>query len=220
MQLDVYNAHTVTIPFCLTQNYLVFDEFLRIIIADWLGLTALMASEKNRLKSQKRALDTFFQKRGRGRPWKIRAAEVVGRADNYRGILESVWERIWPGFSEANSEDDIVAALKNAVPYDTEFTPSALLILAVLKERGFPKRQWARINFLADSIAARGVVTPRRSRDICASERARVKRAHHVVRWEFYIECSCGYKGPSKEHGCPKCETKIEFPIHLGSNVF
>jgi hypothetical protein len=77
--------------------------------------------------------------------------------------------------------------------------------------------QVARINFLADSLAALGVVVPRRSRDICAAERAKAKREHHVIRYEFYVECSCGYKGPSKDHACRRCGAKIQHFLQLNS---
>ena len=55
----------------------------------------------------------------------------------------------------------------------------------------------AQIQFLGDSLEAQGKVTPRRSCEICASERNKVK--HVIVRKEYYIECSCGYKGPALE---------------------
>lgn len=79
------------------------------------------------------------------------------------------------------------------------------LVLKVVHEPKFPKRREPRINFLADSLAGLGLVAPRRSRDICEEERAKDKRAHHIIRYEFYVECSCGYKGRSRNHACPKC---------------
>jgi hypothetical protein len=153
--------------------------------------------------------DVAPKKRGRGRPPKVRPSEIKGRADNYRGILQNVWEQLWPALSEAQTEDDVIAALQNARPYDREFAAWASLFLAVLKERSFPRRQRARINFLADSLAGTGIVSPRRSRDICAAERAKEKRTHHIIRCEFYVECSCGYKGPSKDRACRKCGAAI-----------
>jgi len=86
------------------------------------------------------------------------------------------------------------------------------LILQVAHDPKFPKRKReAQINFMADSIAAHGVVTPRSSRDICDRERTRIKRVHRILHYEFYIECSCGYKGHSRKHGCPNCEAEIQF---------
>jgi len=75
----------------------------------------------------------------------------------------------------------------------------------------FPKRRQPQINFLADSLAGLGLVTPRSSRDICEKERARLKRAHHIIRYEAYVECSCGFKGRSHNHACRKCGAKIDF---------
>jgi hypothetical protein len=50
-------------------------------------------------------------------------------------------------------------------------------MLKVLRDREFPKRnKKARINFLADSLAAKGAVTPRTSRDICARARKRERK--------------------------------------------
>lgn len=174
-----------------------------------------MTSRKKSSEKSKNALDTSFPKRGRGRPAKVRASEIRGRADNYRGILQNVWGQLWPALSEAQTEDDVIAALQDARPYDREFAPWASLILAVLKEARFPRRQQARINFLADSLAGLGIVRPRRSRDICAQERARAKRTHHIIRYEFYVECSCGYKGPSKDRACRECGAGISFPLGL-----
>ena len=56
------------------------------------------------------------------------------------------------------------------------------LVIKVLQERKFPKRQEAQINFLADSLAALGRVRPRRSRDICGEERAEAAPSHNFLR--------------------------------------
>ncbi len=178
-----------------------------------------MAKHTNATKTTKNALDSFSQKRARGRPPKIRATEVKGRADNYRGILKSVWDSLWPSLSKAQTVDDVTATLQNARPYDREFAPWASMILTLLKDSSFPTRPWARINFLADSLAGVGLVSPRRSRDICAQERVKSKRAHHILRYEFYVECSCGYEGHSKNHACRKCGAGISFPLGL-TNLF
>ena len=75
------------------------------------------------------------------------------------------------------------------------------------------------MNFIADSIAGIINVSPRRSRDICVEERARRKRAHYIIRYEFYIVCSRGHKGHSINHACPKCGAKIQIPPRLGQRV-
>jgi hypothetical protein len=156
----------------------------------------------------------------RGRPATIRASEVYGRAENFRGILNQVWDRLWPLLSNAQSEEDVTKAFQEgARPYDQNFVPSlSPLLLKVLKEPTLPKRPKAMQRFIADSVAGVGVVTGRRSRDICAQERVTRKRAHHIIRYEFYIECSCAYEGHSVGHACPKCGTKILFPVTLGSH--
>jgi hypothetical protein len=157
--------------------------------------------------------------RGPGRPPKIRASEVYGRAENWRDILDQVWARLWPLLSNAQSEAEVTRAFQDgARPYDKDFVPSLSgLTLRVLRESTLPKRRKPLQHFLADSLAGVGVVTPRRSRDICAQERAKRDSAHRILRYELYVECSCGYKGRSKNHACPRCGAEILFPVSLGS---
>jgi hypothetical protein len=165
----------------------------------------------------KKSLDSDSPKRRGPRP-QILPTTVLGRANNNRWMLQQVWDALWPSLSSAKDPEDIVKALENARPYDREFAPWAAAILGILKEKRFPKRRKARMNFIADSIAGIPSVSPRRSRDICVEERARRKRAQHIIRFEFYIECSCGRKGRSIDHACPRCGAKIEFPVHMGSD--
>jgi hypothetical protein len=180
-----------------------------------------MAKRKKSSESEKKGLDTFSEKRGRGRPATVRYSEIVGRADNFRGILDQVWERLWPLLSNADSTDKVIEAFeKGANPYERNFVPQlAELTLQVLQESTFPKRRKSLIHFLADSLAGLGTVTPRRSRDICAAVRAKEKRTHRIIRFEFYVECSCGYKGRSENHACRKCGATISFPLGL-TNLF
>ena len=169
-----------------------------------------MAKPSNARKRSKDPLDTASEKGRRGPKPKVVASAVRGRADNYRGILKNVWDRLWPRLSQVQTVDDVITAFQEGYPGEHEFIPDrAPLILEVLKERTFPKRQKARINFLADSLAGLGLVSARRSRDVCAEDRARAKRAHHILRAELYVECSCGYKGNSLEHACPECRAEI-----------
>lgn len=176
-----------------------------------------MRKRKKVDKKRKQPLDTFSAKPGkRGRPVLIRPAEVADRAANFRWIFEQVWDRLWPLLAKATSEEDVSRAFhKGASPYQRgELVGRPVLALRVLRERRFPKRRQARINFLADSLAGVGVISPRRSRDICAQERAKEKRAqsaHRIIRYEFYVECSCGYGGRSQDHACPKCGAAINF---------
>ena len=100
-------------------------------------------------------------------------------------------------------------------PYREQFARIPSLILKTIRDSKFPKRRNAQINFLADSLAAWGAVSPRRSRDICGNERAkeRAKSPHRIIRKEFYVECSCGYKGPARDNACRKCGATI--PMEL-----
>jgi len=173
-----------------------------------------MTRKTNRVRTVKIPLDTTSEKPRRGRHRKIQPSWVRGRADNYRDIFHMIWERVWPGLSKAETRQDVVNSFSGTTigGYALEFVTLADLILKVLKDPKFPKRKReARINFLADSIAAHGVLTPRSSRDVCEEHRARIEHVHRILSYEYYIECSCGYKGHSRNHACPKCEAVIPF---------
>ena len=166
------------------------------------------------------ALDRFSEKVERGRPRKIQPSWVRGRADNYRWILNQVWDRVGPRFVTAKTRNDVLASFQEAEigGYELEFVRMADLMLQIVLDPDFPKsRREAQINFLADSLGGQSVVTPRSSRDICAKERARIQRAHKVLRYEVWIECSCGYKGRSKNLACPKCEAEV--PLAVNSDL-
>jgi len=178
-----------------------------------------MARPESARMDAKKGLDSDSPKR-RGPLRQIEPTTVLGRADNYRSIWQQVWDSIWPALSAARSPEDVTKSLENARPYDREFAPWAAAIFGILNEKRFPKRKKARINFIADSIAGIPNVSPRRSRDICVEERARTKRAHHIIRYEFYIVCSCGRKGHSINHACPNCGAKIEILPYSGGGVF
>ena|SRR2546425_5875870 len=160
-------------------------------------------------------LDSRLGKRGRGRPLKVRHAEVFGHADNYRMMLAEVWHKLRNPLlaPETGKEEDVTRAFESyAQPYAENFVPRlASDILRVIHEQKFPKRPKAQINFLADSLAGRPNVESRTSRDICGQERAKVraKSPHRILRKEFYIVCSCGYKGPALNNACLKCGAQI-----------
>ncbi len=145
----------------------------------------------------------------------MRPSELRGRADNYRFIFNQVWDRLWPKLSRALTDQEVVDAfLEGANPYAQDFVPAhANLVFRVLHEPKFPKWREARIGFLADSLAGLGYVAPRSSRDICQKERMREKRAQHIIRYEVYVECSCGYKGRSHNLACRKCGAEIDFGL-------
>lgn len=153
-------------------------------------------------------LDTFQAKPRRGRRPKVHAGAIWNRARKYRGILGNIWDKVWPRLSTAEIESAVVDAFETTLT-GNEFPQQAALILRLLKDVRFPKRRQAQINYLADSLAALGDVSPRRSRDICVAERARAKRTHHILRFEFYVVCSCGYEGHSENHACPKCGASL-----------
>jgi hypothetical protein len=165
----------------------------------------------------KNPLDKNSQKGRRGPKPTVIPRIVRGRAENYRALLANYWDRLWPRLSHAQIEQDVLTAFREFGLGEQDPMPHlAGLILQVLQERMFPKRRQARINFVADSIAGLGRVSARRSRDICTEERARAKQAHHIVRYEYYVECSCGYNGPSTGHACLLCGAKIIFPGTFG----
>jgi len=87
----------------------------------------------------------------------------------------------------------------------------AVDVLEVIKEKKFPKKPRAQAKFLANSLAGRPNVEARTSRDICARGLAeeKSKSPHKILRKEFYIECSCGYKGPALNDACRKCGAEI-----------
>lgn len=179
--------------------------------------SAKIGKTKQASKTDEIALDKLSEKRPRGRPVKIQASWVRGRADNYRYIFGLIWKHICSPLCEAQTQRDVIQSLARPEvgPYALDLIRLADIILQVVRDSKFPKRRrQAQINFMADSIAGHGVVTPRSSRDICEKERARIKRVHRILCYEFYIECSCGYKGHSRNHACPRCEAAI----HLESD--
>jgi len=174
-----------------------------------------MTMSKKTAKKAEKPLDAFSRKRPRGRPG-VRASELAGRSYNYHLIFSQIWDSVEGKLLQAKTEDDVRAIFDFSHSYQEEFKGITVLILTVVHDSDFPKTRGARINFMADSLAARGSVSPRRSRDICGRERAKLKREqeHHIIRHEYYVECSCGYKGPARDNACRKCGAKI--PASLG----
>lgn len=175
-----------------------------------------MPNAEKRAKRPKKALDTYAQKRGRGRPQWVNPSETAGRGNNYRGIFNLIWDALYPLLSVSQTDEDVIRAFEQAAPgYVREFMPArASLVLQVIHARNFPKRRQAQVNFMADSLAAYGQVSARRSRDICQRERLKEKKAHHIIRYEFKIECSCGYNGFSRDHACPRCKAEVPVLFH------
>jgi hypothetical protein len=150
------------------------------------------------------------------------ASEVFGRSQNLRLQFSQIWDKVGERLLRAEAGDDVLNALELAGQYwRNELGPGRIpsLILTILRDPKFPKqRVQQQINFLADSLAALGNVSPRRSRDICEQERRKEKVGHHIIRREFYIECSCGYQGPALNNACRNCGTEI--PDYFASPYF
>jgi hypothetical protein len=182
-------------------------------------ISAKAGKSKQSQKNTEIPIDKVSRKKPRGRPPKIQPSWVRGRADNYRYTFGLIWPHIWPGLSTAQTQRDVIQSLtrQEVGPYALELIQMADLILQVVRDPKFPKRQrQAQINFMADSIGGHGLVTPRRSRDICERERARIERVYQILRYEYYVECSCGYKGVSRNHACAQCEAQI--PLNADSS--
>ena len=147
-------------------------------------------------------------KKRRGRPANIDPSVVVGSADTYRLWFEQLWPKMGARLLAASSSEDITKAIReNAPDVSLSLAPHSDLILKIVRDPKFPAvRSASQIHFLADSLGGQGLVKPRRSREICVEERSRVR--HVIVRQEYYIECSCSYKGPALDGACRECGTR------------
>jgi len=175
-----------------------------------------MPEHKNSRRSAKKPLDLFSENQGgRGRPRNCRYSEILGRAANYRRIFTDIWYKLSGPLLAAGTEDEVTDAFRSfGEPYAHEFIPRlASDILKVMSEKKYPKKAKTQIKFLANSLAGRPNVEPRTSRDICALGLAeeRAKSPHKILRKEFYVECSCGFKGPALNDACRKCGAQISF---------
>lgn len=171
--------------------------------------SAQLAKRKKRPKSP---LTGFEKKRG-PKP-KIRPSEVVNRAYDLRLTLEvGAKELDWLKLLTAQSVEEVVAAFSQMnESYRRKFLYKPGLILECLKDPKFPKQdRKAQEEFIADSLAGDGRISIRRSRDICGEERAKEKRQGKILRREFFIECSCGYEGPSLRDTCPDCGAIVSY---------
>jgi hypothetical protein len=171
-----------------------------------------MAEDKKRRNKPPKGLDTYLPKTP-GRPWRARPSEVSGRSYNLRLQFGQIWDTVERALLDAQTAVDVLKALDLAGQYwRSELGPGEIpsLILTILRDPKFPKkRRQQQINFLADSLAAWGTVSPRRSRDICEQERKKEKKGHQILRREFYIECSCAYQGPARDNACRNCGAQI-----------
>lgn len=174
-----------------------------------------MPKRKKTHLEPKKPLDTLTPKRGRGRPG-VRPSEIHGRGDHFRLLYGQIWNDVGEALGKAQTEEGVVKAFESWPNYQREFAPVAKLILKILCEPKFPRRRQPQINFLADSLAGWGRISPRRSRDICERERKERKKVNFITRRDFYIECTCRYKGPARHGKCPKCGTEeLSLPYHV-----
>jgi hypothetical protein len=145
------------------------------------------------------------ERRKRGRPPRIERSILIGSANAYHAWFSQFWPRLGPRILAAQSPKEVTRAVaEDAAGISASLAPFSQLILKIIRDPNFPRvRAKSQIHFLADSLAGQGFVTPRRSREICAEERKRVR--HVIIRREYYIECSCGYKGPALDGACRDC---------------
>jgi hypothetical protein len=138
-------------------------------------------------------------------PWDT----VTGRASNYEWALNEVWEELEGPLLSSKTADEVTDAFKRfAEPCARDFVPRLSSdILSLLSDPDFPQRALPRTRFLARSLGGRPNLSFRTSRDICeeADQVEKRKSPHRILRREFYIECSCGYRGPALNDGCREC---------------
>jgi hypothetical protein len=119
-----------------------------------------------------------------------------------------------PKLMTAESESDLTVALREV----NDQTRSLLVdrwgaaILLWAKEKKYPQyNEEAILRHLADSIGGEGNVSPRRSRDICDGLRREKRNTGQIIRREFYVECTCGYRGPALRDACPDCGAPVSY---------
>ena len=189
------------------------------------GISVKGKKRKKAVKKPKKSLDKI-SKTKRGRPPKSALNLVTGHAYNFRIQLGQVWGNLEGPLLASRTEEEVKAAFeKHAQPYARDYVPALISdIVALIRDPKFPKRPEARVNFLANSLGGRPELSFRTSRDICERELARQRRKspHHIIRKEYYVECSCGYKGPALDHACRKCGAGISFSLAelMGPRLF
>jgi hypothetical protein len=137
-------------------------------------------------------------------------------------MFAEVWSKLQEPLMRAETEAAVIAAIEAyGQPYEHEFVPRfASDILSVIREPKFPKRSVPQTKFLADSLAGRPNVSLRTSRDIL-SKQARIQNEitpSRIIRKEYYVECSCGYKGPALNDACRKCGAQISYLEEILAN--
>jgi hypothetical protein len=180
-------------------------------------------TKKRQPKETKKALDALSgsgtnpKKSNRGRKRSLPWSTVTGRASNYEFQLGKVWHKLGIPLLAATTEEEVTKVFDQfGQPYARDFVPGfSSDIIFLLKDKDFPQRPVPRIKFLARSLAGRSTLSFRSSRDICEAEarREKSKSPHRILRREFFIECSCGYKGPALGNDCPDCGAQPQMSL-------
>jgi hypothetical protein len=169
------------------------------------GISAKLGSGQ---KTANRALTASEETRGRKR--RIHPENVVRAANFLFKLLEFCKDQIdWGKLETAKTKEEAASAFERIPsPYKERLNLWLTAIPEWALEGKFPKTNLERkMRHLADSVAAEGFLTPRRCRDVCLEERKRQAQLGMIFRREFYIECTCSYRGPAKGGGCPQCGT-------------
>jgi hypothetical protein len=183
-------------------------------------MSAKSRTDRSRAKGSPKALDKGLEK-PRGRPRQADSDEaLLSRADAYFDVFRAALPSLWADLAAAASADEVTKGVREAferadVRYIHEFEPLTTQLLEAVLSPKFPKGHDSRARFVADSLAARGRVRVRRSRDLVGEVRQQIGRPGRILRVEMYVECSCGYQGPSHDRACPNCAAKI--PKHVRS---
>jgi hypothetical protein len=166
-------------------------------------------------KKPKSPLTASQEKRGRKRvlPPEI----VVEHADYVLKVVVSLKDRIvWDKLETARTKSEAESAIARVPPFYREILRDRLAaILKWVREGKFPKKNLERkMLHLADSIGGDVLLSPRRSRDICYEYRKRPvsKQVGMILCREYYIECTCGYRGPANRGACARCGTRKPSP--------
>ena len=169
--------------------------YSRIIMRRRRRSSGNMPTEGKDQDMRKNISDGPTKRRRRGRPVNIESSVVVGSADTYRLWFEALWSKLGSRLLAARSSKEITKAIReNAPDVSTSLAPHSELILQILRDPKFPAvRSASQIHFLADSLGGQGFVGPRRSREICAEERSRVR--HVIVRRNTTLSARAATKG-------------------------
>jgi hypothetical protein len=170
--------------------------------------SAKFSQRKKSSTTPKNSLDADLKRR-RGRPVKVDHSLVVTRS---KWLVENL-ERAWPGplgpaLLAAQNVADVAKAFEDAHIGQVVSPELFPLLLTIVRDNDFPKRPKAQPRFLGESLAGWGVMSATTAREVCAAERKK-PAPPRILRFEFWIECSCGYSGPSRDWGCPKCPAVI-----------